>query len=65
MKTLRVILILVLLVVGLTASVSPSLAGLQNPTSSPAPSLDRSGHPFPPLGTVPLSDPVDCAGGGC
>lgn len=65
MKTLQVILIVVLLMVGVTASVSPSLAGLQNPTSPLTPSIDRSGHPFPPLSTVPLSDPVDCAGGGC
>jgi hypothetical protein len=66
MKAIQALLIVVLLVVGLaTVVVTPSVGLGQNPSSFPATTMNRSGHLFFPPGIVPLSDPVDCAGGGC
>jgi hypothetical protein len=63
MKMLLVILIVALVLVGLTASVLPSLAS-QNPSHSPATPVDYT-HSTSAPGMVPQVVECDCAPGGC
>jgi hypothetical protein len=62
MKTLRVLVIIALMVVGVAASVMPSLAASQN-TSPPASTTLQDEQPTPTPTPPSTNGPIDCSTG--